>query len=157
MRFGTRLVDSRTRELPIPASLAFAPIRRIGGGNGWYHLNWLWRIRGWVDLLLGGVGMRRGRRDSEDVAVGDPVDWWRVEAFEPDRRLRLVAEMKLPGRAWIEFEVRPEQRGSAIRQTAVLDPGGLAGLLYWYGIYPLHAAVFRGMLKGIAAAAQRGC
>ena len=108
VRFGTRLVDSRTRVVMVSPPLAFAPIRRIGGTRGWYCLDWLWRVRGWVDLLLGGVGMRRGRRDPEHLVVGDTVEWWRVEAFESGRRLRLVAEMKLPGRAWLEFEVAPQ-------------------------------------------------
>jgi hypothetical protein len=99
--------------------------------------------------------MRRGRRDPEELQVGDALDFWRVEAYEPDRRLRLAAEMKLPGRAWLEFEVRPTDDGSEIRQTAVFDPVGLGGLLYWYGIYPLHGRIFAGMLKGIAREAER--
>jgi hypothetical protein len=94
--------------------------------------------------------VRRGRRDPEDLSIGDTLDWWRVEEYEPNYLLRLRAEMRLPGRAWLEFEVKPTDRGSTIRQTAVFDPTGLLGLLYWYGIYPLHAAVFRGMLTGIA-------
>jgi uncharacterized protein YbjT (DUF2867 family) len=154
MRFGTRLVDSRTAHVPAPAAVAFAPIRRIGGATGWYYANWLWRLRGFIDLLFGGVGMRRGRRHPEEVAVGDTVDFWRVEACEPDRRLRLVAEMKLPGRAWLEFEVQPDGDGAMIRQTAVFDPIGLLGRLYWYGVYPLHARVFAGMLRGAARAAE---
>ena len=122
--------------------------------TGWYAYDWLWRLRGFVDLLLGGVGVRRGRPDPEHLRVGDTVDWWRVEACEPDHLLRLRAEMKLPGRAWLEFEVEPSDRGSTTRQTAVFDPAGLLGLLYWYGVYPLHALVFRGMLAGIARAAR---
>ena len=150
-RFGTRLVDSRTRRVSASPESAFRPIRRIGGLEGWYHLNWLWRLRGWVDLLLGGVGKRRGRRDPENLVVGDVLDWWRVEAYEPNTRLRLLAEMKLPGRAWLEFEVEPVgDSTSQIRQTAIFDPVGLMGLLYWYGVYPLHALVFRGMIDGIA-------
>jgi len=154
LRFGARLVDSRTRQVAVPPALAFAPIRRIGGRRGWYRLDWLWQVRGWIDLLLGGVGQRRGRRDPEHLRVGDVLDWWRVEAYEPDRRLRLLAEMKLPGRAWLEFEVAPlGDSGSTIRQTAIFDPLGLMGLIYWYGIYPLHAWVFRGLLDGIATRA----
>lgn len=152
-RLGRRLVDSRERELPLPPSQAFAPIRRIGGETGWYAFDWLWRLRGFIDLLVGGVGARRGRPNPEELCVGDSVDWWRVESLEPDRLLRMRAEMKLPGMAWIEFEVRPTDRGSTIRQTAIFDPSGLLGLLYWYGIYPLHAVVFRGMLAGIEQAA----
>jgi hypothetical protein len=112
-------------------------------------------LRGFIDLLIGGVGVRRGRPDPEQLRVGDTVDWWRVETYEPDHLLRLRAEMKLPGRAWLEFEVSPTNRGSTVRQTAVFDPTGLLGLLYWYGVYPLHVAVFRGMLAGIIRAAQR--
>lgn len=154
IRFGTRLVDSREVEVGVPVEAAFAPIQRIGGPNGWYYGDWLWRLRGWLDLLVGGVGMRRGRRDSTDLENGDTVDCWRVETLEPNRRLRLLAEMKLPGRAWLEFEVEPSAVGSRIRQTAVFDPVGLTGLAYWYAIYPLHEFVFGGMLNGIANAAR---
>ncbi|MCZ7636491.1 MAG: DUF2867 domain-containing protein [Verrucomicrobia bacterium] len=100
----------------------------------------------------GGVGMRRGRRDPEHLEPGDVVDCWRVELIEPPQRLRLAAEMRLPGRAWLEFEVTPAEggQGSVIRQTATFDPVGLAGLAYWYALYPVHELVFRGMLRGIA-------
>ena len=153
MRFGTRLVDSRAVRVSVPPAAAFAAIQRIGGANGWFYGNWLWRLRGFIDLLFGGVGMRRGRRHPQDLAVGDTVDFWRVEAYEPERRLRLVAEMKLPGRAWLEFEVEPEGDGAMLRQTAVFDPVGLFGLIYWYAVYPLHTRVFAGMLRGAAARA----
>jgi hypothetical protein len=109
----------------------------------------------WLDLLVGGVGMRRGRSHPELPIVGSPLDFWRVEAFEPERRLRLMAEMKVPGRAWLEFEVQGDQVVSFIRQTAFFDPVGLPGLLYWYALYPLHQFVFAGMLRGIARAALR--
>ena len=154
-RRGRRLVDSRECEVDLPVPEAFRPVRRIGGTTGWYAYNWLWQLRGLLDLLMGGVGLRRGRPDPEHLRVGDTVDWWRVERYEPDHLVRLKAEMKVPGRAWIEFEVKPSNHGCVIRQTAVFDPNGLLGLLYWYGIYPLHAVVFRGMLKGITRAAQR--
>jgi uncharacterized protein YbjT (DUF2867 family) len=149
VRFGSRLIDSRSLRVDAPPAEAFAPIRRIGGETGWYAANLLWRLRGFLDLLVGGVGMRRGRRDPEQPALGDALDFWRVEAYEPDRRLRLQAEMKVPGRAWLEFEVVPDGDGSIIRQTAEFDPAGLGGLAYWYGIYPLHVQVFKGMLRGI--------
>jgi len=155
VRFGTRLVDSRTLTVPKPPEVAFKPIVRIGGTTGWYAWNWLWRLRGFLDLLVGGVGMRRGRPAAETLRPGNTVDFWRVEAFEPNRRLRLVAEMKLPGRAWLEFEVSGDTSSSTIRQTAVFDPVGLPGQLYWFALYPLHQLVFRGMLRGIAAAALR--
>ena len=150
-KFGTHLVDTRTVHVDASAQEAFAPIRRIGGRAGWYYANSLWRIRGWIDLLLGGVGLRRGRRDDEELIVGDTLDFWRVEIYEPNRRLRLVAEMKLPGRAWLEFHVEQKQTGSIIHQSAVFDPLGLAGQAYWYSIYPLHRRIFAGMLQGIAA------
>ena len=119
-------------------------------------MTWLWRIRGWIDLLMGGVGMRRGRTNPELIRAGDTLDCWRVEAYEPDSLLRLEAEMKLPGRAWLEFEVRAGDNGmSTIRQTAVFDPVGLAGLVYWYSIYPLHTLIFHGMLHAIAKRACR--
>ena len=155
IRFGTRLVDSREVEVGIPVEAAFAPIQRIGGQTGWYYGNWLWRLRGWLDLLIGGVGLRRSRRDPVELKNGDTVDCWRVESLEPNRRLRLVAEMKLPGRAWLEFEVEPTASGSRIRQTAVFDPVGLTGLAYWYSVYPLHEFVFGGMLNGIATTARQ--
>ena len=153
VRFGNRLVDSRVIHVDVPPERAFAPIRRIGGATGWYYGEWLWQLRGFLDLLLGGVGMRRGRRDAESVEVGDAVDCWRVETFDPPRQLRLAAEMRLPGRAWLDFEVAAEGSGSTIRQTAIFDPVGLPGIAYWYGIFPLHQMVFAGMLRGIAHAA----
>jgi len=156
VRFGARLVDSRTVEVDCPPERAFAPIRRIGGKNGWYCGNWLWRIRGLLDRFAGGVGLRRGRRDPERLEPGDTLDFWRVEAVEEDRLLRLFAEMKLPGRAWLQFEVEPTERGSSIRQTAIYDPIGLAGLAYWYGVYPAHGFIFGGMLREIARRAVAG-
>jgi len=147
-------VDSRVAELAVPPAQAFGPIMRIGGATGWYYGNWLWRLRGTVDLFLGGVGMRRGRRSAESLRVGDTVDCWRVEAFEPDRRLLLRAEMKLPGRAWLEFAAEPTPTGSRIRQTASYEPAGLLGRAYWYLVYPFHQLVFRGMLRGIMNASR---
>ena len=139
----------------VPGDQAFAPIRRIGGETGWYYGNWLWRIRGFLDLVVGGVGVRRGRRDPENIRAGDTLDFWRVETFEPDRFLRLQAEMKVPGRAWLEFEVTDQAGSSMIRQTATFDPVGLFGLAYWYVLYPLHQFVFAGMLRNIARTAEK--
>jgi uncharacterized protein YbjT (DUF2867 family) len=154
VRFGGRLVDSRTVTVRVPPANAFAPIARIGGQTGWYYATWLWRLRGFLDLLAGGVGMRRGRRDPSRLRRGDALDWWRVEAIEPNRRVRLFAEMRLPGRAWLEFDVASDGGGSIIRQTAIFDPVGLAGLLYWYATYPLHRLIFTGMLRRIATVAE---
>ncbi len=156
LRFGSRLIDSRTIHVDVAPAVAFRPIQRIGGTVGWYHADWLWRIRGFLDLLMGGVGVRRGRADPEELRVGDVLDFWRVEEFEAGRRLRLRAEMKVPGRAWLEFEVEDHEVGSTIRQTASFDPLGLAGLAYWYALFPLHRHVFKGMLDAIAAEARLG-
>ena len=154
VRFGNRLIDSRVESSPVSPEHAFVPIRRIGGERGWYYADGLWKLRGLLDLLVGGVGLRRGRRSGDHVRVGDSIDCWRVEAYEPDRRLRLLAEMRLPGRAWLEFEVQATTSGSQIRQTAMFDPVGLAGLAYWYLVYPLHQIVFTGMLHGIVRAGR---
>ncbi len=154
-RFGNRLVDSRTVQVAAPPEIAFLPILRLGARNGWYYGDWLWQLRGWLDLLVGGVGMRRGRRDPERLVPGDPLDCWRVEVCDPPNRLMLAAEMKLPGRAWLIFEVTPDGTGSVIRQTAVFDPVGLSGLAYWYSSYVLHQFVFAGMLSGIARSISR--
>lgn len=148
------MIDSRTIHVNASPEDAFAPIRRIGGKKGWYYANWLWELRGLLDRFLGGVGLRRGRRDPEFLRIGDTVDFWRVEAIEPDRRLRLAAEMKLPGRAWLEFEVMRDSTGSVIRQTATFDARGLLGRAYWYSVLPLHQFVFGGMLQRIAAKVQ---
>src|ERR1700678_1309080 len=155
VKFGTRLVDSRTAQVSVPPAAAFAPIQRIGGLNGWYFANVLWWFRGLLDLVVGGVGLRRGRRDPHALSAGDALDFWRVETFVPDHELGLVAEMKVPGRAWLQFEVEANSRGSVIRQTAIFDPAGLAGLLYWYMLYPVHRWIFGGMLNEIAAVAGR--
>jgi hypothetical protein len=150
-------VDTRTTLVGVPASQAFAPVRRIGGASGWYFLNLLWRLRGRMDTWLGGVGMGRGRRDPDVCSVGDVIDGWTVEIYEPDHRLRLSSDWKMPGRAWLEFEVTAiDGDRSSLRQTATFDPRGLLGRAYWYALVPIHQVLFRGMLSRIArrAAAQ---
>jgi uncharacterized protein YbjT (DUF2867 family) len=154
-RFGNRLLDSRATHVAASPEIVFRTVQRIGGQSGWYYANWLWTLRGWLDLLIGGVGMRRGRRDPARLEVGDTLDCWRVEEIKASQRLRLIAEMKLPGRAWLDFEVEGENSGSRLRQTAMFDPAGLLGLAYWYGIWPLHQIVFAGMLRGIAKWAEK--
>ena len=151
---GRRIVDSQSRHVNGPAGQVFSPVRRIGGDAGWYFGNSLWRLRGALDRVVGGPGLRRGRRDPEVLRPGDALDFWRVEAYEPDRLLRLRAEMKLPGRAWLQFEVVPDSRGSVLTQTAVFDPIGLAGLIYWYALLPLHKFMFHGMLRSVARASS---
>jgi hypothetical protein len=154
-RFYNRIVDARALDVDVGPEQAFAPIQRIGGDVGWYACDWLWRVRGFLDLLAGGVGMRRGRPPSGELRVGDALDFWRVERCEPPRRLLLAAEMRLPGRAWLDFAVEPRAGGATIRQTAIFDPVGLSGLLYWYLCYPLHGLIFSRMLANIARTAHR--
>jgi len=147
--------DSRVVDVQASPADAFTPIRRIGGRQGWYFGTTLWRIRGVIDRLLGGVGMARGRRNQEHCEVGDAIDWWTVERVEPDHRLRLAADLKLPGRGWLEFEVEPLDGGRCrIRQTATFDPRGLLGRLYWYALLPIHAVLFRGLIRAIASRAE---
>jgi hypothetical protein len=138
---------------------AFRPIAQIGGQAGWYYGDRLWRLRGLLDLAVGGPGLRRGRRNPESLVPGDTLDFWRVEAVEPGRLLRLAAEMRLPGRAWLQFEVTPDNGGSLVRQTALFDPVGVGGLLYWYGLWAIHQVVFAGMLRNIIRAVRElpGC
>jgi uncharacterized protein YbjT (DUF2867 family) len=150
VKWRNRLVDSREETVDFLPQEAFQPIQMIGGNTGWYFANWLWNIRGFLDLLAGGVGVRRGRKHPVHIGKGDAIDFWRVEEFEPSRLLRLKAEMKLPGRAWLQFEVEPvNDKQSRVRQTAVFDPLGLSGLTYWYGLFPFHKFLFSGMLKNI--------
>jgi uncharacterized protein YbjT (DUF2867 family) len=152
---GRRLIDSRTRTITAAPRAVFDVICRLGGKNGWYHATWLWNLRGFLDSRVGGPGVRRGRRHPADLFPGDTVDWWRVEALERDKLLRLVAEMRAPGRAWLQFELEPEPGGATcLRQTALFDPAGLAGLVYWYLLWPVHQFVFSGLLRGIAERAS---
>lgn len=155
VRFGSRLIDSRTARTKLSVDEAFHPIARIGGETGWYYGNWLWSLRGFLDLLVGGVGVRRGRRNPDSLRKGDALDFWRVEEYRPNQLLRLKAEMKVPGRAWLEFEVEESSEGAVVRQTAEFDPLGLFGLAYWYALYPLHQFVFAGMLRNIVRAAEQ--
>ena len=153
---GQRAVASRRISVAASPEQTFAPIQRIGGKTGWYYGNGFWRLRGLLDSLVGGVGLRRGRRDPVRLAVGDTLDFWRVEAFEQNRLLRLAAELKTPGRIWLQFEVDGDQAGSTLTQTAIFDPHGLAGLAYWYALYPIHHLIFEGMLRRIRQAAITG-
>ena len=151
------IVERRRRRIAAPAREVYRVFTGIGAGRGWYFANWLWRLRGALDRLLGGAGLRRGRRHPDDLRVGDALDFWRVDALEPDRLLRLRAEMKLPGRAWLQYEVWEAPDGSTqLEQTAAFIPKGLVGLAYWYGLYPLHAWIFSGLIKAVARRAERG-
>jgi uncharacterized protein YbjT (DUF2867 family) len=147
------LSNTQTIRVSLTPDRAFAPIRRIGGRNGWYFANVLWRFRGLIDLMIRGVGMRRGRPDAETPLPGSTLDFWRVELYEPDRRLRLFAEMRAPGRAWLECRAEPDGPSTVLTQIAQFEPRGLPGVLYWYLLWPVHEVMFRGMLRRIAAAA----
>jgi hypothetical protein len=137
--------------VPAPAGVVYCAFAGLGGARGWLYLNWVWHLRGLLDLLVGGVGMRRGRRDPNDLRVGDALDFWRVETVEPDHLIRLRAEMKVPGRAWLQFHVHPlPGERSILSQTAYFAPKGVSGFLYWYGLYPIHKIVFAGMIRKIA-------
>jgi uncharacterized protein YbjT (DUF2867 family) len=149
-----RMVSSRVEYVFASPTEVFAPIQRIGGPTGWYGVDWFWRLRGLLDELRGGQGMRRGRRDPDDLHVGDTIDFWRVERIESGRRLLLAAEMKLPGRLWLQFEVEASGRRTKIRQTTVFDPAGYVGLAYWYMLYPVHHTIFGAMLRGLHRVSQ---
>lgn len=148
-------IERRQQVVQAPADDVYAAFSRLGGENGWLYADWLWWLRGVADRLVGGPGFRRGRRDPEEVRVGDAVDFWRVEAVEPGRLLRLRAEMKVPGEAWLQFEARPAEDGKTLLvQTAFLAPKGLVGFLYWYGLYPFHGLIFGKMIGRLAEAAE---
>jgi len=149
-RVGNRLVDIHQINVDKPIENVFNVIERIGGKNGWYGYDFLWSIRGFLDLLVGGVGVRRGRRDPNHLVAGDVLDFWRVESIERPSRLYLKAEMKVPGRAWLEFSLTSSGSGTQIKQMAIFDPAGLWGIIYWYLMYPFHQLIFKGMLKKIA-------
>lgn len=154
---GKTFVDRRSVAVNAGAAAAYRAVCRIGGGQGYYAADWLWRLRGALDRLFGGPGLRRGRRDPERVAYGEALDFWRVTGIENQRRLELRAEMKLPGEALLAFDIQPDPEASrrcTIIQTARFQPRGLGGLAYWYAVLPLHGIVFRGMLRGIQRAAE---
>jgi uncharacterized protein YbjT (DUF2867 family) len=150
------ILEKRQLVVTAPANAVYRTFSGLGGKHGWLYMNWAWEIRGAMDRLVGGVGLRRGRRDPDELRVGDALDFWRVEAVEPDHLLRLRAEMKVPGRAWLQFQVRPHNNGtSLLSQTAFFAPKGLSGLLYWYLLYPIHALIFSGMIRKIAKQAEQ--
>jgi uncharacterized protein YbjT (DUF2867 family) len=152
---GTIFKDDRRMLVKCTAQKLWPSVVGIGGKTGWYYADWLWHLRGWMDRLLGGPGLGRGRRDPAEVQVGDALDFWRVLAVEPGHRLKLVAEMKLPGEAVLELVLTECADGTTeVRQYARYKPRGLLGLLYWYAVLPLHNLVFVGMLTGIAKASD---
>lgn len=149
-----RIVEIRKRSVAADATTVFSVISRLGGETGWLYADSLWQLRGLLDALLGGVGMRRGRPDRP-LKVGDIVDFWRVEAIEPTKLLRLKAEMRLPGEAWLQFRLIPKgDNESVLVQAAVFEPRGMLGLFYWYALLPLHALIFSGLCNAIAERAE---
>jgi uncharacterized protein YbjT (DUF2867 family) len=143
------LTETRVVETPASAENLFRVVASLGGENGWLFANWLWRFRGFLDKQLGGVGLRRGRRHASEISVGEALDFWRVEDVEFERRLLLRAEMKVPGRAWLEYQIEPTASGARLTQTAKYYPKGLIGLLYWFLLYPVHRIMFYGLAQRI--------
>ena len=153
---GSLYVDARISAVRASPTALWRVIEGIGGETGWYSFPAAWAVRGLLDRLAGGVGLRRGRRDPRHLRVGDALDFWRVEAITPGSLLRLRAEMKLPGLAWLEMAVGRDHDGmTTYSQRAIFQPRGLAGHAYWRSIAPFHGAVFGGMLRNITAAAER--
>jgi uncharacterized protein YbjT (DUF2867 family) len=151
------VMEHRQQTVKASPAQGYRAFSTLGGERGWLCMNWAWQLRGMLDRLAGGVGMRRGRRDPNDVRTGDAIDFWRVEEVRPGRLLRLRAEMKVPGRAWLEFEVIPQTDGrSVLSQTALFAPKGLFGWFYWYSLYPVHAVIFSRMIRRLADAAEAG-
>jgi uncharacterized protein YbjT (DUF2867 family) len=148
------LLDQHRRRVKATPHQLFDAICALGGEEGWPVGNTLWQLRGIMDRMVGGVGMRRGRRHPRDLRVGDPLDFWRVEALEEPHLLRLRAEMKLPGRAWLQFEVLPDPGGCRVEQTAFFDPDGILGYLYWYLVLPSHRFVFPGLIRALKKRAE---
>jgi hypothetical protein len=152
---GTVLTDIRAATSSAEPAQMFSTVLAVGGDKGWYTSQRLWQIRGALDQLVGGPGLRRGRRDRTSLGVGDPVDFWRVEAVIPERQLRLHAEMRLPGEAWLTWELSSsEGAGTRITQTAEFRPRGLLGRIYWLAVAPFHRFVFPGLLAGMIADAE---
>ena len=151
---GTVVTDVREQSTTADPHSVWRALCRIGGARGWYSGALLWQVRGAADRVVGGPGLRRGRRDPERLSVGEPLDWWRVSDLEPDRSLALHAEMRLPGEAWLEWSIEPVDGGSRIVQTARYRPRGLFGRAYWYAVVPFHSLVFPGMLRGIVHDAE---
>ncbi len=149
------LLDRQRRRVHASAHETFAQVERLGGGAGWPFGNTLWRLRGLMDRMAGGPGMRLGRRDPTHVRVGDAVDFWRVEEVRPDELLRLRAEMRVPGRAWLQYEVTDDPAGSRLVQTAFFEPKGVSGRVYWYLLLPAHLFIFRGSIREIVKRAER--
>jgi hypothetical protein len=153
-RFGCYR-DVKWQVLDTDADAVLQQIWSIGGEKGWYYANSLWKIRGFLDKLVGGVGLRRGRTNVHDIHPGDALDFWRVLIADKEhRRLLLFAEMKLPGEAWLEFRIMKRQNQLQLRQTATFRPRGLWGRIYWYSVLPFHYFIFNGMIRNLVKQAK---
>ncbi len=145
------LKEVYTKTYPLPRKKILKNLWSIGGDNGWYYMNWAWRLRGWLDRMIGGVGLRRGRTHPTRLRNGDVLDFWRVLSAEPEEgRLLLYAEMRLPGEAWLEWNIQGDETSTTVTQTATFRPRGLLGRLYWYSLVPIHAFIFHGMCNHMA-------
>lgn len=142
--------EERTSHVAAPPEQVFRAFCSLGGEKGWLVMNWAWRVRGAVDRLFGGPGLRRGRRHPTELLPGESVDFWRVEAVQRPSLLRLRAEMKVPGQAWLQFEALPEMGGTRLIQSAIFRPSGFPGAVYWYSLYPLHKYIFSAMIRSLA-------
>jgi uncharacterized protein YbjT (DUF2867 family) len=140
--------------LDVSPEAVFRSYTGIGGARGWLYMDWAWSLRGWMDKVIGGVGLRRGRRHPDEIRTGESLDFWRVEAIEKDRRMLLRAEMKVPGKAWLEFESVPKDGRTLVSSTAYFAPHGVSGILYWYTMWPFHKFIFAGLTRGIASRAR---
>jgi len=147
--------ETRRFNTPAPPEQVFRVVSSLGGDTGWLFWNWAWVVRGAFDRLVGGPGLRRGRRHPSSLLPGDAVDFWRVEAVEEPRLLRLRAEMKVPGKAWLQWEAEPDGEGTCVVQTALFAPVGLTGTLYWNLLYPIHKIMFSGLVRSVARAAEK--
>jgi uncharacterized protein YbjT (DUF2867 family) len=149
------MIERRSAVVDAPAAAVFRAYAGIGGQRGWLFMDWAWAMRGWMDKAIGGVGIRRGRRHPDDIRSGESLDFWRVEAVERDHLMRLRAEMKVPGKAWLQFESTTLPHGQTLLvQTAYYAPRGLFGFLYWYAMWPFHAFLFDGLIQRISARAR---
>ena len=149
------MIEQRQMLVDLPPDPIFRAYTGLGGDRGWLYMDWAWAIRGWLDKLVGGVGLRRGRRHPDEIWVGESLDFWRVEALEPNRLMRLRAEMKVPGDAWLQFESLPQDDGKTLlRVNAYFDIHGVTGLLYWYSMYPFHKFIFDGLTSRLASRAR---
>ena len=148
-------IERRRLSLDLEPATVFRAYTGIGGARGWMYMDWAWALRGWMDKVIGGVGLRRGRRHPDDIRAGEALDFWRVEAVEKDRLMRLQAEMKVPGKAWLEFQSDPQEGGGTLfTVTAYFDAHGLPGFLYWYAMWPFHKFIFDGLARRLASRAR---